>query len=84
MPIHVQILINDRVLDTLHIGRLEGGMDPDDLNTYCAVLGEEPVGLHSWLDRGVTYLHTYGDGALVCVRKALEAIEKKETGDEQV
>lgn len=77
MPLHVPIYINEKVIETLHIGRLEGGSHPDDLNTYCAVLGQEPTSLHEWLDYGASFLHRYGDGATVCVRKALEALEKK-------
>jgi len=75
MPLHVDIRINRELIETLHIGRIEGGTDADDVNTYIACLGPEPVGLDNWKSIGVEYKHRYGDGALVCVRKALDALE---------
>ena len=81
MPLHVDIKINETLIETLHIGRLEGGTDPDDLNLYAAVVGEEPLTIEDWRKRGSTYKHRYGDGALVCVQKALEVIHNyKPTG----
>lgn len=83
MPLHVTIKVNQETVETLHIGRIEGGVGTDDINTYLAVLGEEPLRLDDWQKRGTEYTHRYGDGALVCVKKALEAIlsEKPENLD---
>lgn len=78
MPLHVTIKINHTTIENLHIARLTGGTDADDVNTYTAVLGDPPYSIDQWFE-GVEYQHRYGDGALVCVRKALEAIEKSES-----
>jgi hypothetical protein len=75
MPIHVDIRINRELIEKLHIGRLEGGTDADDVNIYVACLGPEPLRVDDWIERGVKYEHRYGDGALVCVRRALDALE---------
>lgn len=77
MPIHVYIEINTTPIETLHIGRIKGGTRPDDINTYVAVLGDRPLYEEEWLERGTKFTHRYGDMALVCVRKAIEALEKK-------
>ncbi len=74
MPLHVDIKINDRLLSQIHIGRIQGGTDPDSVNTYVAHEGEEPKTREEWL-QGVRFEHRYGDGAEVCVRKALMALE---------
>lgn len=78
MPLHVYVNINHQGLDSLHIARIEGGTDPDDINTYVAVQGDEPYFYEEWLERGVKYEHRYGDGALTCVRKGIEALEKRD------
>lgn len=74
MPVHVDIRINDRLINQIHIGRVSGGTDVDDINTYLAVEGDRPVVLPEWHKRGVSFEHRYGDGAEVCVRKAIEAL----------
>lgn len=78
MPLHVTVKINRETLETLHIGRIEGGTEPDDINKYLVVVGEEPLRMDAWEKYGVAYEHRYGDGALVCVRKALDALEGTE------
>jgi len=45
------------------------------VNTYIATTGEEPLWLEGYEEHGVKFKHRYGDGAEVCVRKALEALE---------
>jgi hypothetical protein len=74
MPLHVEIKANDKLLNTIHIGRSSGGTDPDDLNTYIAIEGERPAKWEDWYIDGIPYMHRYGDGAEVCVKKALEAL----------
>jgi len=74
MPIHVDIKINDTLINTLHIGRFSGeGTKADSVNVYLAVEGDRPTSLDDWI-RGVEYRHRYGDGAEVCVVKALKAL----------
>jgi len=75
MPLHVDIRINEKLIKTLHIGRLKGGTRPDDVNTYAAVLGDPPIMIEDWKRLGASYEHRYGDGALVCVQKAIAALE---------
>ena len=75
MPIHVEIKINEKLINTLHIGRLEGGTGSQDVNSYLVVEGQRPTGVDDW-HRGETFSHKYGDGAEVCVMKAIEAIRR--------
>lgn len=81
MPIHVTIKINDHLLHEVHIGRIAGDTNPNSKNVYVAVIGEEPLRLENWKERGVLFNHRYGDGADVCVRKALKALEKQKKGE---
>lgn len=74
MPIHVSIRINDDLINTVHIGRLSGGINPDSINEYVAVSGERPLFKDDWIENGTQFEHRYGDGAEVCVRKGLEAL----------
>lgn len=74
MPIHVDIRINDKLINTIHIGRIEGDMQEDSINTYIAVEGDEPLRINDWQERGYQFQHRYGDGAEVCVAKALNAM----------
>jgi len=78
MPIHVKININDHEIEELHIGRIAGGTNPDDINTYLAVLGSEPLRIEDWKNLGTEFTHRYGDMVLVCVQKALSALTKKD------
>ena len=74
MPIHVDIKINDTLINTVHIGRFSGeGTSSDAVNVYLAVEGKRPQGLDDWV-RGAEYRHRYGDGAEVCVIKGLQAL----------
>lgn len=74
MPLHVTIKINDRTINTVHIGRMKGGTGPDDINTYLAVSGEQPMFTDDWYENGTEFTHRYGDGAEICVKKALEVL----------
>lgn len=78
MPLHVYVNLNHTGLDELHIARIEGGTNPEDVNTYVVVQGERPLFYEEWTERGVKYEHRYGDGALTCVRKGIEALESAE------
>jgi hypothetical protein len=77
MPIHVNIDINGHPISQLHIGRIKGGTNPDDINTYLVVQGDEPLYLERWKERGVEFTHRYGDMVEICVMKALEALNEQ-------
>lgn len=81
MPIRVNIDINGHPIEQLHIGRAQGGTSPDDVNTYLAVLGTRPTSAEDWQERGTEFTHRYGDMALICVQKAIEALISKELDD---
>lgn len=74
MPIHVDIKINDTMISQIHIARFLGGTYPNDINTYLVVRGERPTDYTDWVDGGKEFTHRYGDGAEVCVAKAIEAL----------
>ena len=74
MPLHVEIKVNNTLINTLHIGRFKGGARPDDINTYLVVEGERPQEASDWFE-GAEYEHRYGDGAEVCVMKAIQALK---------
>lgn len=86
MPIEVQISVNGKPVESIHIAREEGTRDPESVNTYVTLKKSILPGdkYHStrfadspsykeW-DEGVRFEHAYGDGIEVCVRKALEAL----------
>lgn len=74
MPIHVDIRINDNLINTIHIGRASGGgTKPDDINSYYVVEGKRPEYIENWFE-GAQFQHRYGDGAEICVKKAIEAL----------
>jgi hypothetical protein len=81
MPIHVDIKINDKLINSLHIGRLRGGTKWDDINDYLVIEGDTPVSFSDWEAVGVPFQHRYGDGAEVCVMKAIQAIKNVEKND---
>jgi hypothetical protein len=77
MPIEVRISINTNEIKTLHIGRIKGGTNLDDENTYIAQWGTYESRL-DWKDATVSFTHRYGDPIEVCVAKALDALIKGE------
>jgi len=74
MPLHVDIKINERLINTIYIGRMRGGTRPDDVNDYLVVEGDKPLSLEDWHKNGFSYTHRYGDGAETCVLKGLQAL----------
>lgn len=75
MPLHVTISINDTPIEQLHIGRLDKLYSNVQVSRYVAMTGEyEPRPEDEW---DVEFEHKYSDGALVCVEKALRALNKK-------
>jgi hypothetical protein len=79
MPIHVEVSINTTQIDSIHIGRVRGGTDPDDINDYLVVHGDRPTRLEDWHIDGIPFRHRYGDGALICVKRGIEAIHGIDT-----
>jgi hypothetical protein len=77
MPLHVDIRLNDKVIERLHIGRILGTEEEDSENTYFAILGEYPAWAMEWAD-GSYFTHRYGDGALKCIERAIAAIYNPE------
>lgn len=77
MPIHVYIHVNEDIVNELHIGRVQGGTDPDDTNDYLAVDGTRPTRLEDWHIDGVPFKHRYGDGLEKCVQRGMEALYGK-------
>ena len=77
MPIHVDIKINNDVINQLHIGRISGGTEPDDINSYLIVDGKIPRSHSDWHVDGTPFTHRYGDGAEICVMKGMEALYGK-------
>lgn len=76
MPIHVDIRINDALIDTLHIGRSDtfGGREVE--HVYL-VTNENTNTRVDWAgDNAVEFTHKYSEGAYICVVKALEAWDK--------
>jgi hypothetical protein len=75
MPIHIDIRINRELINTLHIARVKGGTDADDINDYLVLEGDEPLRYEDWLVDGIPFTHRYGDGAEVCVMKGIQAMK---------
>jgi hypothetical protein len=74
MPLHIDIRVNDKVINQIHIGRTKGGTHRDDINHYLVVRGDTPTRWEDWYIEGIPFEHRYGDGAEVCVIKGLQAL----------
>lgn len=74
MPLHVDIRVNNRLIETLHIGRMKGDMQADTINEYVATFDGTEYDPGWFTEGAVTFTHRYGDGAAVCVQKALNAM----------
>ena len=79
MPLHVEVYVNSTYLDGIHIGRVSGNVDPNNENTYLVVNGPLPRTQEDWTNGGIQFNHRYGDGALVCIRKAIQALEESDS-----
>lgn len=83
MPVVAQVAINSDILYHVHIMRMEGeSMAPESVNTYSVIITDrvnDAAGQTlrpSWgdhLNDGVRFEHTYGQGALVCLSKGVDA-----------
>jgi len=74
MPLHIDIKVNDKLINQLHIGRTKGGTADDDINEYLIVDGEAPTRWEDWYIDGIPFTHRYGDGAEICVMKGMQAL----------
>lgn len=78
VPTQVEMRVNGSIIQTLHIGRIEGTEDKHSINTYVAVIrrpGEQP----DWYaDDAVEFEHQYGNGIVELTRRALNAIRDSE------
>ena len=68
MPIHVPIYVNDKLIKTYHIGRLEGDTNPDSINTYLIIEDDQ-----LWRV-GKKFTHRYGDSIETCITLGLSAM----------
>lgn len=79
MPLSVEVKINGQLIETVHIGRTEplAGTNVEHQYKVTTNLAYSEYGGYETPDweAGVRFGHVYSDGALVCVRKALEALE---------
>jgi hypothetical protein len=81
MPLHVDIRVNDTLINQIHIGRFKGGTNKDDINDYLVIEGDYPTRTEDYYIDGIPFQHRYGDGAEACVVRALQALGYK---DEQI
>jgi hypothetical protein len=76
VPTQVEMRVNGSIIQTLHVGRIEGTEDKHSINTYVAVIrrpGEQP----DWYaDDAVEFQHQYGNGIVELTRRALNAIKE--------
>lgn len=80
MPIHIPIHVNEKQITQIHIARVNGGMDREAGKEHGYVVLEQPnppATDKEW-DEGIPFTHTYGDGLLVCVEKALHALNNSQ------
>lgn len=73
MPLHVRVAVNDREITTLHIGRIEPLASDYAEHFYLITDSEVSTGQPNWAV-GREFKHTYSDGALICVRKGIDAL----------
>lgn len=68
MALHFELMVNGRPIGReVVVHRLEDRREPDGVYTYEVYVAEEP-------ERRVRFRHDYTDGALVCARRALDAL----------
>lgn len=77
MPLHIDIRVNSNRISSIHIARLEGDTNPDSINSYVAVMGQQPLDYNEWVERGAPFNHRYGDGAEACLVRGLRALGVK-------
>jgi hypothetical protein len=71
VPLSVEIKINGREIETLHIGRTEDLWSNNQVSDY--LVSTDP---RFESEDTKPFKHKYSEGAVTCVRKALEAYER--------
>lgn len=90
MPLHIDVRINDELIERLHISRLsKNGMQERSVNEYGVIRSAKETAYNEsgvtvkrfpeepeWVDwlEAPSFQHQYGDDALVCVLRALETL----------
>ena len=79
MPIHIDIRINDKYINTVHIGRDEELKGTDEVHIYTVTDRVASNTRPDWFgDMAVQFEHKYSDGLEICVTKGLQALYGKE------
>ena len=73
MPLHVDIRVNEKLIDQLHIGRIDALYSNTQVSEYVVVRGVHEPHAVPYDAEGISFTHKYDEGALVCVQKALQA-----------
>jgi hypothetical protein len=82
MPLHIEIKVNEKDIETIHIGRMDRLDDPDSVYEYMVTTEEYPQTMYEGKKRvyspnfnvGTKFTHRYSDGVRICIMKALEAL----------
>jgi hypothetical protein len=74
MPLHIDIRLDERIISTLHIQRVEERISKHGTNSYLILEGDEPLRYEDWLIDGIPFTHRYSDGAEICVMKGIQAM----------
>lgn len=74
MPLHIDIRLNEKVIDQIHIGRVERLNSTDQVSHYQVVHGIYDDWAVPW-DTGTPFTHKYDEGGAVCVQKAFAALD---------
>jgi hypothetical protein len=82
MPIRVTIEVNEREVETIHISREHKKINVDGPNIYNVVRQEPIPSYREWTDNGIQFEHINGEGILVCVDKAIQALTQQDANKE--
>lgn len=74
MPLHIDIRVNERLINQLHIGRVDELYSNTQTSEYLVVEGIMKPREVKYGDDGVSFTHKYDEGAEVCVMKAVAAL----------
>ncbi len=90
MPLHIDVRVNDELIERLHIARLtKNGMSEDSVNEYGVIRSEKEITYDEsgntvkrfarepeWVGwlDAPSFQHRYGEDALTCLLRALETL----------
>lgn len=76
MPISITVKLNERTLKTVHIARIGNDISRvgERVHTYAAIESATEPTEFDYETSPVTFEHKYSDDILVCVEKALHAL----------